>query len=799
VVALKQGLEQFFNDVIDEDIAVDHMVDHDQLTAAWGAAAGGVGVGVDLRRSQHFVRLLEMVLLCSIKCENKHETIGRMTSLAMDSQRTLMTILQALMTRSGFVVKSDVAAQPQPPPPSPSPSQDAPKQREAPSAAMATPTAFRRLSMAKYSAERRPTAPLLSPFGSKRKSSRFSIDSAHSIRHSQRRSQRQPLRFSTVSSTVLKKENLTLSERNETLSAELEALKSEHKETAMQCLALRDEAAATEQRVRRELAAASSAKEKALNFALESAREDVKRMEEEMAFKNEEVAAYKEHLSQLQEENERQSQQLQDIEEAHDRRLRAVRDELDIAQHQSNSAYAMEKQMKQYQQRLEAMNDLEADLAAQRDLHRRQSAECDALRERLKAVPALKQQAEKYKAQMIEFKVAAIGAAAPSDRQAAARLARCEEQAASLKLENDTLSLRLTASRKEVISLQSLLSERSSALALAANQKAADLTAHGAAGDAQRTISRLESENERLRAAAAAKHSMADLVDELDTKSRMLSATESKYEQSRRELAAVAEELSNLRTTSAEWMRSSCSPQQFQSTVEQLERAQSTLRQQTERSDALKAQIDALREHKLGASSTIKELEAELNRIKQRYRDLFEYTERQKQRLGDYKKALSELQSAESTETNHHLEARKYCAENQALRDRLRCLEQEMECVQNAAMALLKRLLLANHHLLSKQAMAGNQSADRRAADGAAHGHRGGGSGGGGGGGGGDGANQPPSELATFDKLRKRKLPQTASARQNAFISSAARGRGRGRGDPPGRKIRRPSSFSFRK
>ena len=101
IIELKQCLEQFFNDVIDEDIAIDQMIDHHRITSTHPLS------NADPVRTQHYVRLLEMILLCSIKCENKHETIGKMTSLSMEEQRTLMTILQALMTNSGFVVKSD--------------------------------------------------------------------------------------------------------------------------------------------------------------------------------------------------------------------------------------------------------------------------------------------------------------------------------------------------------------------------------------------------------------------------------------------------------------------------------------------------------------------------------------------------------------------------------------------------------------------------------------------------------------------------------------------------------------------
>ena len=146
-------------------------------------------------------------------------------------------------------------------------------------------------------------------------------------------------------------------------------------------------------------------------------------------------------VQQVQDENDRYSQRLNDIKETHQRQMRELRDELNIAQHRSNSAYATEKQMKRHQQRLEAMNDLNADLAKTQDLLSQQCQETEELKERLKVIPNLKQQIEQYKSQMIH--------------QVTRKMASLEEVVTKLRHENDELKLHLKTSRKEVINLQS--------------------------------------------------------------------------------------------------------------------------------------------------------------------------------------------------------------------------------------------------------------------------------------------------------------------------------------------------------
>ena len=150
IIELKRCLEQFFNDVIDQDIAVDKMIDHNKITSHSYSKNDSV-------RLRHFTRLLEMILLCSIKCQNKQETIGKMTSLTMDDQRKLMMIIQALMTNSGFDIKSNENTD------------DANEKIQTPQK-----TSFRRLSLAKYSNQSRRKS-ILSPFGSKRKK-RFNME-----------------------------------------------------------------------------------------------------------------------------------------------------------------------------------------------------------------------------------------------------------------------------------------------------------------------------------------------------------------------------------------------------------------------------------------------------------------------------------------------------------------------------------------------------------------------------------------------------------------------------------------------
>merc|ERR1712039_250393 len=97
--------------------------------------------------------------------------------------------------------------------------------------------------------------------------------------------------------------------------------------------------------------------------------------------------------------------------------------------------------------------------------------------------------------------------------------------------------------------------------------------------------------------------------------------------------------------STAEWMRNSCAPQQYQNTLRQLQDAERNAGEKNKYIDQLKKDMDALREDKMSSSAKLKQYEGELSRTKQRYRDLFEYTEQQKHRLGEYKKAIAEMNS----------------------------------------------------------------------------------------------------------------------------------------------------------
>jgi len=214
-------------------------------------------------------------------------------------------------------------------------------------------------------------------------------------------------------------------------------------------------------------------------------------------------------VQQLQDENDRYSHRLGDIEETHQRQMRELRDELDIAQQQSNSAYAMEKQMKQYQQRMEAMNDLNADLTKTQHLLSQQCQETEQLKERLKVIPNLKQQIEKYKSQMIQYKVAIIGVGgSATEKQVTRKMARLEEAVTKLRHENDELKLHLKTSRKEIISLQSQINQQSNDLLMAKNGGNEIGRTFRGNTEMQRKIARLESENKRLRTSLYSKQSM---------------------------------------------------------------------------------------------------------------------------------------------------------------------------------------------------------------------------------------------------------------------------------------------------
>eukprot|EP01084_Bolivina_argentea_P277406 473575_1 len=350
------------------------------------------------------------------------------------------------------------------------------------------------------------------------------------------------------------------------------------------------------------------------------------------------------------------------------------------------------------------MNDLQNDLDKYKKLY---GDKCDMISDlelKMKLIPSLKQQCEKYKKQMIEYKVASIGKGGLNDKKIANKMANLEEMVQKLNEENDELNIKLKTSRKEIINLQTKISTQSNEYFMNNNyNNNNNLFMNNITPEIQSKISKLESENKRLESLVNSKHTMNDLMDELDTKTRLLKETEIKYNEIQLELNTVNKELKNMKITSAEWMRNSCSPQQYENTLRQLKSLEENVNKKDKYIDTLKNNIDKLRENKIEYTSKIKEYETELNRIKQRYRDLYEYTEKQKMRLDEYKKALSEMKSFESNQKNKSFETEKYFQENKQLKEKIKYIQQEMDCVQNACMNLLKRQVLVNNNMLSKK------------------------------------------------------------------------------------------------
>jgi len=273
--------------------------------------------------------------------------------------------------------------------------------------------------------------------------------------------------------------------------------------------------------------------------------------------------------------------------------------------------------------------------------------------------------------------------------------------------ENDELHLNLKTARKEIINLQTQIATNSNSKS---NQFLSDHSWNGITPDLQSKISRLSAENKRLKAMNASKQSMEQLMDDLDVKSRLLKNTEIKYQQTQKTLDAVNEELSNNKKIAAEWMRNSCSPQQYQNMLQQVQHLENEKKLHLENIEQLKLEIHQFREKQIASTSKIKQYEGELNRTKQRYRDLFEYTEQQKMRLSEYKKAIAEYNSFESNQKQKSFQTEKYFKENEELKQKIKIINQEMKCVQNACYNLLKRQVLLNNNMLSAKPKNNNTS-----------------------------------------------------------------------------------------
>lgn len=646
IIELKQCLEQFFNDVIDQDIAIDKMIDHNKITY-YNISSSLVTFYNDNISVQHYVRLTEMILLCSIKCQNKHITISKMTSLSMNDQAMLMNILQILMKNTGFNIPNDDENKNKNNMNRSEKTQKSQKP-QTPKSPQYQSSSFRRLSIAKYSNQSHNNS-LLSPFGSKTKKKKPIT----------------PIHFDY---------NMNL---QKDLQKELESLRKEN-------IKLRDEISSNQNEFKKQFTKTYKDKEKDLNLEIEANKQEIKKFKQEIRFKDDEINEFKKALIKLEGKNNKYLQQLQDIDDVNNRKLRELRDELDIAQHQNGLSFQFEQQIKQYKLRLESMNDIQNELNKYKSLYSSKCDDIEELNQKLKIIPNLKQQIEKYKKEMIKFKIASIGTEIKlDDKQITNKITCLEETVTKLNEENDELRSNLTMARKEIINLQTELVQIDNNDTNNTNNTLNEITNNK---DLQSKVLKLESENKRLKSLINTKYTMNDLMDELDTKTRLLKNTELKYKETKIELNKVNKELNNMKTTTREFMRNSCSQQQYQNKLTELNDLKNNVIEKNK-------YIDQLRENKIS-------LTTELNQIKQRYKYLCDYTEKQKLRLSQYKKAILEMQSFESNQKQESVKSDKYFHENQELKKQIKIISQEMNCVQNAFMNILKRQVLMNNNML---------------------------------------------------------------------------------------------------
>ena len=562
-------------------------------------------------------------------------TIEKMTSLTMNDQRKLMMIIQALMTNSGFDVKSHSTAD----------------QKQKKKIKTPQKTTFRRLSLAKYSNDRKS---LLSPFGSKKKS--------HSIR-----------------TKIDFEKDESLWEENDDLSKELSDLKNAHKELSAKYMTLRDKMNSNKDSLKAQLCKKYEQNEKDLTMEIEAKSTQISKMSEEIKYKNEEINEYKKALISNEEELRQKNEKLNDL-----------KDELDIAQHQSSNVYILEKKLKSYQQRIDAQSMNESNLQKMQKKMDEKDEKIKDLEHELKIIPNLRQQIEKYKKEIVQLKVSSFGRSKIShfnDEQIDTKMVKLEEENLCLTQRNDEIMINLKSARREIINLQSQICNESKI------ESRGHFMMSESTDDLKRELSQLKSENKRLRVSQSTQQSMHSIVDELDTKTQILKESEIKMNKMRRKLDETCKELESTKKS----MRNSCSTQQYENTLNELQNAQKNVNEQRKYIDALKRDIDGMREEKIMQSGKMKEYEVELNRTKQRYRDLFEYTEQQKHRLGEYKKAMNEMKTVSEKERS----SLKYSEENKALKEKIGIMNQEMKCVQNACMNLMKRQVLMSNDLLS--------------------------------------------------------------------------------------------------
>merc|ERR1711920_215672 len=119
------------------------------------------------------------------------------------------------------------------------------------------------------------------------------------------------------------------------------------------------------------------------------------------------------------------------------------------------------------------------------------------------------------KSEMIQYKVMSIGAGASiNDKQIQQKMTKMEEKICFLSQQNDELMINLKSARKEIINLQSQISNESNDY-LGKNDGG---FMSGVSGDLQQKISKLSADNKRLRAMQSSQQNMQQILDELDTK-----------------------------------------------------------------------------------------------------------------------------------------------------------------------------------------------------------------------------------------------------------------------------------------
>ncbi|ETO12539.1 intracellular protein transport protein USO1 [Reticulomyxa filosa] len=673
---LKSCFEQFFADTLKEKLSLQETI---QPAALAFGKQPKVSKQTNSKKKKKqkkivlfcfatdFISLIELLLLAAIKSEKKEKAISNMLQLDPVDQKFLMHVLDDLLRQNGFMESNNG-------------NDNANSGNGFGGTCAKSPhwQSFAQLSARKYDKSRRLS--MQSPFGTRsrkkpeplltqqqqQQQSVFDFDSSKHISSSvnktpfaaafsTNRNETTPFtnkNWSTSGFGALdgnKRESTTTT--YELLQGDFDKLEGEYKQLLMQYSQLKEEHKCLQEKIRNDVAIDFQKKEKEYQAKMAMLEDNIQHLQDTSQEHLKEAKHYEELAKDLQVDNEKLNEELTQLATLHETQVRQYHEEIDAAKQEVNRLKSCESQWKQYQHGIDISNDQIKDLEKVKAKNNDLLNQITDLKFQLLQIPQLKEQVEKYKQQMMEYKVRSTSKHAIDangvnvNADVNDRVTHLEKELLNATQEKEEMALKLRECRNDMSALRSQIIE------LKNYQRNFDRY--------KKDIGVGENENGRLKQA----------IEELEVQQCIANDAQSKYREAVREVSELKEQIKKL-----EWgaqggqVQGRGSPPQskaeWNKKISELNDLQMQMLQRNQFVEKLKKQMEELKQENMLLQEKDRNMNMKCQDLQKQVDAITQYSSEQKKRLKEYHAALEQLHHQKIYGGNNDCQAHKETIEN---------------------------------------------------------------------------------------------------------------------------------------